>query len=131
MTVSLTGLVIFPTVSVAVPLLTEPVGVVRAARYSLPFWPAAVAKLSVVGVAPLLTVDVKPAVWPAITVLLAGSLIVSAVSVALPLLTEPAGVVSAARYLLPFWTAADAKLSVVEVAPATSDQVVPPSVETC
>ena len=79
---------------------------------------------------------VKVAVWPAVTVWLAGWVVIVGsveftVSVAAVVVAVPAAFVNTARYWLPFCDKVVVKLRVVEVAAETLLNVAPPSVLTC
>ncbi len=151
---------LFVTVSVAAVVVAEPFELVNTARYLLPVWVAVVTKLSVVEVAPATFVKVVPplvltchwtvgvglplaaavnvAVCPALTLWIAGLVVIAGaanagdtVSVAAVVVAEPCEFVKTARNLLPVSIAVVVKFNVVEVAPATLVKVVPPLVLTC
>ena len=147
------------TVSVAAVVVAVPAAFVNTTRYWFPFCDKVVVKLSVVEVAPETLLNVTPpsvltchctvgvgepvaaavkvAVWPALTVWLAGCVVIVGgvgeftVSVAVVVVAVPAEFVNTARYRFPFCDEAVVKLRVVEVAAETLLNVPPPSVLTC
>jgi hypothetical protein len=90
-----------------------------------------------VGVGEPVAAAVKVAVWPALTVWFAGSVVIVGgvgeftVSVAAVVVAVPAAFVNTARYWFPFCDKVVVKLRAVEVAPETLLNVTPLSVLTC
>ncbi len=143
--------------SVAAPLVVVPTLLVKTAWYSLPSLAAETVKLSVVEVAPLMSLNVWPpsllnchctvaaglplaeavkvAVCPDVTDWLLGLPVMlgakSTVSVAGLVIAVPMLLVKTAWYSLPSSATVAVKLSVVAVAPVMLLKVLPPSVLIC
>ena len=75
------------------------------------------------------------AVWPAVTVVFVGFVVITGpavtVKVAAVVVAEPTLLVKTARYWLPFCAVVAVKASVVDVAPAMLVKLTPPSALTC